>query len=113
MFGLYRGEERKQAGVSGFKRRVKWQTKLTEVYRDLNKGTRKKKNKTAQRASNNTQQRKLRAGYTQKSLLFLFIVNMLLDCTVCPVNKPFTIVVGVNEAQTFPIHGRAFLITRE
>lgn len=91
--------------MSGFRRRVKWQTKLTEVYRDLNKGTRKK---SAHRASNNTQQRKLQADYIQKFLLFLFIVNMLVDCILCPVNKPFTIVVGVNEAQTFPIHGRAF-----
>lgn len=91
--------------MSGFRRRVKWQTKLTEVYRDLKKGTRKK---TTPRAFNNTQQRKLQAHCIQKLLLFLFIVNMLLDCTLCPVNKPFTIVVGVNEAQTFPIYGRPF-----
>lgn len=53
--------------------RVKWQTKVTTVYRDLNEGTKQQK-KNSCRVFNNTQCRKLQTNYKEKLLLFLFIV---------------------------------------
>lgn len=90
--------------------RVKWQTKPTAVYRDINKGTTTKK-KNSYRAFNNIPQRKLQANCKQnannlqaKVAAFPFYCHkaLLLDCILCPVNKPFTIVVGWMKLRPFP-----------